>query len=328
VKKASNPPGAVGFPVDSIGRRRQSLRKTVETGRPYKLPHLRELPVAARVLLTLFLALIGGGYLCALGNLYHRHSLADDRPGLTFNDLLANFHGIPSDFAASSGGAATANSRMAQMVAPGAPMRKHLNEGGLPAVRSLTDWLGRGAPKDGFTAADRPEPGDPSPAKILQRHCLRCHNAEDGEKKDAPYGPDLFDVDYDLVCRYAAPGTAAPPEGAKGTAGDGTVTIGPQSLSHLFLVSHIHMLAMPVFTLILGLLVLMTGLPVRIRTPLALLPMAAMVCDFSCWWLSRAAEPATYVIAAAGAGYGICLAAQILCVAGAMWVGRPSPPSA
>jgi len=304
----------------------------METVQPYKLPHLRELPVAARVLLTLFLALIGGGYLCALGNLYHRHSLADNRPGLTFSDLSANFHGIPSNSAAGSGGggaAAAANSRMAQMVAPGAPMRKHLNEGGLPAVRSLTGWLGRGAAKDGFTVAGQPEPGDPSPARILQRHCLRCHNAEDGEKKDAPYGPDLFDVDYDLVYRYAAPGTAAPPEGATGTADDAeTARIGPQSLSHLFLVSHIHMLAMPVFTLILGLLVLMTGLPGRIRTPLALLPMAAMVCDFSSWWLSRSAESATYVIAAAGAAYGTCLAAQILCVSGSMWFGRPSPHSA
>ncbi|MHC4064313.1 MAG: hypothetical protein ACYSUI_07410 [Planctomycetota bacterium] len=296
---------------------------------------LRGLPTAARVLLTAFLLLITAGYLAALGNLYHRHELADEREGLTFSDLRAHFHGLDAEPANDTGAsAALPPSRMLQMVQPGGEMRKHLTKGGPPAVRALTGWLRGGALDEHFSLADRPQPDDPSPKAVLQRHCLRCHNAENGEKQDAPYGPDMFTVEYRMVYQYAAPGTA-PPAAPVDTSEATQVStdpnggipalerrIGLQSLGHLLLVTHIHMLAMPVYTLILGGLFLLTSLPKSFRSLIAIMPMAALICDFSCWWLSRFIEPLLYLIPAAGMVYGGGIAIQILCIFGSMWLGR------
>ncbi len=99
---------------------------------------LQAWPVSARILLTLFLALIGTGYLAALLNLYHQHSLADGREGLTFDDLRAVFHGIEVPTEERPGAQpVVAESRMYEMVKTGGKMRKNLNNGGPGAVRAL-----------------------------------------------------------------------------------------------------------------------------------------------------------------------------------------------
>jgi hypothetical protein len=79
---------------------------------------------------------------------------------------------------------------------------------------------------------------------------------------------------------------------------------------------------MPVYTLILGSLILLTSLPKSFRSLIAIAPMAALICDFSCWWLSRFIEPLLYLIPAAGMVYGGGIAIQILCIFGSMWLGR------
>ncbi|MCH7812556.1 MAG: hypothetical protein IID40_00915 [Planctomycetes bacterium] len=283
---------------------------------------LTGLPLAGRVLLTGFVVLIGMGYLAALGHLYHRHRYADQRPGLTLDDLRANFAGIEAPArVVPDGRTAVPTSRMLEMTLPGAPMRKHLIEGGPESVRALTVWLERGALEAEIDEGGQVEQGDPSASSVIQRRCLSCHNAEDGEKSDTPYGPDFFDADYAMVYRYAAPGTAeGGPDGAgaKGDASDGR-RLGPQPLSHLFLVTHIHMLAMPVYTLILGGMVLLTPLPNRLRGPLAVVPMLTLIVDFSCWWLARWIAIAVYAIPAAGMIYGVGLAAQIGYILITLW---------
>ncbi|MCP4247464.1 MAG: hypothetical protein GY778_10490 [bacterium] len=286
---------------------------------------LTDLPVSGRLLVTGFVVLIGLGYLAALGNLYHRHQYADERPGLTLDDLRANFAGIDAPARTDSDGeSAVPTSRMLEMVLPGAPMRKHLIEGGPESARALTVWLERGALEAQFEVGGQVEPGDPSASAVVVRRCLSCHNAEDGEKADTPYGPDLFEIDYAMVYRYAAAGTAKAGPNGSGSNGDGSDArrTGPQSLSRLFLVTHIHMLAMPVYTLILGGLMLLTPLPNRLRGALAVMPMLTLLVDFSCWWLARWVAIAVYAIPAAGMVYGIGLAAQICCILITLW--RPT----
>lgn len=280
---------------------------------------LGSLPASAKLLLTLFLLLIGTGYLAALGNLYHQHSLADGKEGLTIDDLRVTFCGMEAplngDSAAQS---STPKSRMLEMIEPGGEMRENLIEGGPQAVRALESWLKRGALETEFTRPGLVQDGDPTAQEVLANNCLLCHNAEDGEKADAPYGPDLFTIDYQMVYTFAAPGTAK-----LETAGEtaGVKSIAPQSISHLFLITHIHMLSIPVFTLIVSSLFLFTDLKPSLKGVLAPIPMLSLVCDFSSWWLARHSDLFLYLIMAAGAVFGVVIALQLLTVVASIWLG-------
>jgi hypothetical protein len=287
---------------------------------------LRSLPTAARLLLTMFVLLIAAGYLMALGNLYYRFEFADGRPGLSIDDFRAHFHGIdlPSE-SRPDGSSDVAKSRMLEMVEPGRKMHRYLAKGGDPAIRSLIGWLKGGAPRDAFEIAGTPaDPDDPSPAAVIRKQCLRCHNAEAGEKQDTPYGPDLFTVDYDLVYKYAAPGTG---KGAAasivGGAGAASEHVAAQSLEQIFLVAHVHMLSMPVFALIVGGLFLLSGRPCVTRSIITIVPMAAMVIDFASWWIARESMVFVHVTNVMGAVFGFFLAVQMLAVLGALWFGPP-----
>lgn len=285
----------------------------------------------------MFIAIIGAGYLLALGNMYHRHRLADGLDGLTLDDLRAVFSGLERPIpepAAQSGDDSmvsenmVAPSRMWEIVQPGEKMYEHLVKGGDEAVRALNHWLEHGASEDMFHMSGLVQPGDPSPEQIISRNCLRCHNADDGEKQDTPYGPDIFTVNYDMVYKYAAPGTAEESSekvepSASAAGGPKVERIRPQSASHLFLVSHIHMLSIPVFSLILGVLTLLTDLPGRFRALLAVLPMTASIVDFTCWWATRWSDAFVYAMVAAGVVFGLSFAAQILVVLYHLWFKRP-----
>lgn len=339
---------------------------------------LSSLPRSARITLTAFLTLIGFGYLSALGNLYYQQELADGKPGLTLDDLRVTFHGadieIPPSSATSNESAPipqltgqraenaanpnselhnpqaarVTKSRMLEMVEPGGKMRKNLVEGGESAVRVLTTWLEQGAPQATFEKMDFEKPDDPSPSLIIADHCLSCHNAASGEKKETPYGPDLFTVDYQMVFKYAAPGTAhshsnsdrtatspstiAPASSDRSALANSTQSratqasksrrLGPVPISHLFLTTHLHMLTIPVFTLILAGLFLFSNAPGWLKSLITAAPMITLIFDFGCWWLARIFEPAIYVLAVTGGIFGLTIAIQLLTVTASLWI-RP-----
>ncbi len=288
---------------------------------------LCSLPLSGRILLTLFLALIGFGYLSALGNLFHRHNMADGEEGLTLNDLRANFHGIEVA-AKQSERPAVAKSRMLEMIEPGGKMRKHATQGGPEAIRTLETWLQRGASEGEFQQEGLAEPGDPAPADVIMAQCLDCHNADGGEMAEVPFGPDLFTVDYQMVWDVARPGTANLTSPAASAGEREMQVLGPQPLPHLFLVTHIHMLTIPLFTLIVSGLFLVSALPAGVRNIVAPLPMAVLVFDFSSWWLARQSEAFIYVIAAAGAVYGVLFGIQLIAVFVSIWLPRRSGSAA
>ncbi len=276
-------------------------------------------PTPARITVSLFVAMLGFGYLGALGNLYHRHELADGQPGLTDNDLKAHFHGITVDVEDDASDV-VAMSRMLEKVVPGASMRKHLTAGDEADVRTLIAWLEQGAQASTFQTESLVQEGDPSAEDVIAGRCLRCHNADDGEKADTPYGPDIFTVEQDMVYRYAKPGTAVDTI-ADADAMPGRKKIGPQTLAQLFLVTHIHMLSIPVFTLILAGLFALTGWSTRWKTIIGPLPMIAIAVDFAGWWLARSSEMFLPLLLIAGPVFGLSLAMQIFAVLGSLWFG-------
>ncbi len=78
---------------------------------------------------------------------------------------------------------------------------------------------------------------------------------------------------------------------------------------------------MPIFTLLVGVLFLMTGFSEKVKLILGPLPMLAVLLDVGSWWLARFVEPFIYVIAASGAIFGAAYALQILCILASMWLG-------
>jgi mono/diheme cytochrome c family protein len=276
---------------------------------------LADLSLAAKVTLTLFLALIGFGYLVAVANIYYQQKDADLEPGLTLDDLKRTYHGLEKEVTTDM--RPMRASDMLEHVRPGGKMRKYLEKGGPPAIRTLMAWLEAGASEGTFATHGLVEAADPSPREVIARHCIRCHNAAGGEMEDVPYAATA-----DATPEYALVAKVALPELGDVVAQRQVLTLAPTAVPELVHITHAHILSIPVFTLAVGGLFLLTGLRGTIKLILGPLPMLATCLDFSGWWLARTAEPFVYLIAAAGGLFAVTLGLQILCVFGSMWFGR------
>jgi hypothetical protein len=200
--------------------------------------------------------------------------------------------------------------RMLEMV--DTSMRKYLQTD--EEYQALRAWLVQGAPPDAFEKAM--PPAGTSPHDILSDRCVRCHNPEGeqahAEARQSPFGPDLFTVEFARV----EPFTQAP------TTQPAARRVGPQSAQRLILVSHVHMLSIPVFTLITSLLMMLTHVRPGIRGPLVCIPMLTLVVDFTGWWVARSWPATIWLIAGSGPLYSVTYAAQLFTVFASMWFGR------
>jgi mono/diheme cytochrome c family protein len=282
---------------------------------------LARLSLPAKVLVTLFLGLVGVGYLVATANIYFQHQDADLEPGMSPDDLRRKFHGLEKEITPEA--TVTVNSTMLEQVRPGGDMREHLDPGGEPAVRALISWLEDGAKEEDFAKADLAQAGDPSATEVIMAHCVECHHADGGDMEDVP-----FAADADAEPEFAKVAEVATPEYERHQSGPQRVTLAPTSLKKLVHITHAHILTIPVFALIVGVLFLMTGLPTWVKLILGPLPMLAVIADIGSWWLARFIEPFIYVIAASGAVFGASYGLQILCILASMWLGRTGGQSA
>lgn len=277
---------------------------------------LADLPLPAKLLLTFFLLLVGAGYLMALLNIYEQHHDADLDPRLTIDDIRRVYHGMHKVVTEET--RLSTPAPMLKVVSPGGKMRKNIEKGGEPAVRALISWLKDDASVSTFAVPAVYHRGDPSVQDVLFKLCIRCHNLQ-GDKSDVPYAVnDASPPEYAMVAKFAAPALGPT------TQQERTIYLAPKDVADLVLTSHLHILAIPLFTLIVGSLFLFTGLPPKVRLVVGPLPMLAVCCDVASWWLARPFEPFIYVIAAAGAVFGAAFGLQVLCVAGSLWFGRRS----
>lgn len=113
---------------------------------------LHELSLPFRLLITIFLIVLGVGYLISLANLYLTYSLTDGEPGLTVNDLRRAFYGDRN------------NTRLAAKI-DGGSMEQYLPVPG--EKQTILSWIQDGAHEDIFTEKVQP---------ILMRNCVRCHS--------------------------------------------------------------------------------------------------------------------------------------------------------
>ncbi|MFQ5410748.1 MAG: hypothetical protein ACE5EC_00565 [Phycisphaerae bacterium] len=260
------------------------------------------IPPGARVMLTAFLLIIGAGYCVAVANIYHSHQMADGKEGMTIDDVRAVYGGLR----VAEGEAVP--SRMLTMIT--GAMRQYIDSD--EDFTILEDWLKEGGMEAGLDQGT----GSKTPRRILILTCLRCHaqSTETEISQKSPFGPDDFDVDYAMLSSFASAGPAPTGE---------PIEAPPQyTIPRLVLVSHVHMLAIPVFTLIVALLFSMTRFPARPRAWLTPLPMMALILDFAGWWLARMAGSFVFVLLGAGAIFGLIFGFQILVVFIDLW--RPA----
>lgn len=276
---------------------------------------LAHLSLPAKILVTLFLALVGPGFLAATANIYLQHQDADLEPGLGVDDLRRHFHGLEKTITPEA--KTLVKSAMLEQVRPGGDMREYLDPGGEAESRALIFWLEAGAQETDFAKAGLTQAGDPSASQVIADRCVECHNADGGDKEDTPYAAAA-----DAAPEFALVAKVATPEFEPLQAGPQQVKLAPKGIKELVLVTHAHVLSIPVFTLIVGALFLMTGCSPTWKLILGPLPMLATLLDISSWWLARFVEPFIHVIAASGAIFGTAYALQILCILGSMWLGR------
>jgi hypothetical protein len=276
---------------------------------------LANLSPAAKVTLTLFLAIVGPGYLVAVNNIYWQHNKADGREGMSVDDIRAVYHGMEVEVTEE----VVLESEMLEEVRPEGSMHRYLKKGGEPAIRALTRWLEDGAKESDFDRKALYAAGDPSAREVIAAQCVECHHADGGDMEDLPYAESAdAQPRYELVAV-----TALPPAPKSET---NTMVIEPISVPRLVHITHAHILSIPVFTLMVAVLFLMTGFSPSVKLVLAPLPMLATGLDFASWWLARVAEPFVYGIAAAGALFGITYGLQIVCILGSMWFGKRAKP--
>ena len=121
---------------------------------------LANLSPPAKMMITLFLALVGTGYLVATANIYMQHENADLEPGLTLDDLKRSFHGIEKEITPDA--KVTVNSAMLEQVREGGDMREYLDAGGEASVHALISWLEGSASEEDFVKPALFQEGDPS----------------------------------------------------------------------------------------------------------------------------------------------------------------------
>jgi hypothetical protein len=113
---------------------------------------LRHLPLPLKLLTSIFLIVLGIGYLISMINLFLTYNLTDGEPGLTVNDLKRAFYGDRN------------NTRLAAKI-DGGSMEQYLPVPGEKEM--ILSWIQDGAHSDEFE--DRVLP-------ILIRNCVRCHS--------------------------------------------------------------------------------------------------------------------------------------------------------
>jgi hypothetical protein len=269
----------------------------------------------AKALVTLFLLVVGPGYLAGVANIVFQHQDADLEEGLTLDDLRRTFHGLEKEVTPEA--QITVNSVMLEQIRPGGEMRQYLERGGPPAVRALESWLEQGAKEEDFAKAGLVQAGDPSAQDAIAARCVECHHADGGDMQDIPYAADA-----DSPPQYELVAMVAEPEFERSESGPQRMTLAPVGVAELIHITHAHVMTIPVFALIVGGLFLLTSLPPTVKLVLGPLPMLAVACDIGSWWLARFFEPFIYVIAAAGAVFGAAYGLQILCILWSMWLAR------
>ncbi len=273
---------------------------------PVAIPnHIRGLPLAWRILLTVVVTLLGFGYASALLNVLGQNELVDGQPGLTIEDLRLKYAGA---YVTREAGKAPP-SRMLEMIR--GSMRQYFSDDSEFDI--LYAWLQDGASAAALTAGE-----EPTPADVLLVNCLGCHADDAGHEiaDTASFGPSQFELpEHQRLAQFV---TVAAPDATE-------VWVAPRDWRGLALTTHAHLLSVPVFVVLLaGLFLWSRPLPADNASTgwLAALPLLLFLLDVACWWLARLPGVGVaflYVLMASGALFAAAFLGQWAFVLWSLW---------
>lgn len=236
---------------------------------------LRSLGLFPRVGMFFIMLVFLGGFAASNYYIYSHHSKKDDEPGLSFNDIKGQYHGvlIRSPLVAS----------LENNHPPELPADKR---------KALLDWL-LGKPN---SAGERPKDGNPRlaqdydnddlgdfvPSVLIAQNCLSCH------KRDAadPVAKKLPLEYWDDVKKIAF-----------------SKELSPVSVDILAISTHTHALSLAALTGVVVLLAYMTSWSRRLLNVLVGVAGVGLFLDIASWWVAREYAGAVYTIIIGGGMY-------------------------
>ena len=266
---------------------------------------LRDLPLAARLVLAVFLISVAVGYGSALVQLHFQHA----SPGSFMpsnRDVVVKFHGdpdaskrvsplqrlveadesLPFNGSGSMSAAFTTRSNGWRSATRGkleADIRRE-RDGEKAAVLL---WISVGLSREVYEADKLPLPAiwgdrpitaefrhDDGAVKIkslFAERCVRCHQKDGDDANAATY---LLDK-YEAIHKYVDAGSGGP----------------TMSTIRLAQSTHAHLLSFAVLYMLTGVMFALTDYPGWLRLTLGPLVLIVQLADIACWWLARLEGP-------------------------------------
>jgi hypothetical protein len=251
---------------------------------------LRNLSPAVRFGLTCLLLVMLGGMIASAAHMHLHHSVRDEQPGLTMDDLRGAYHGVRT------------TAPMITALQRDHPWEYEVDEAErlLPEERDLLlEWLRGDRLSDDYDNLDL---GDAAPAEIIARTCLNCHARQASVADACPEIPlEYFD---DVMAASISR------------------EINPTSLDILTISTHTHALSLAVLTIIVIALALHTCWPRTTVNAAALLMGAALLADLGAQWLTRWQVEFVWVLLIGGLIYGGLTSLTILAIIIDLWLPK------
>lgn len=251
---------------------------------------LRNLSPAVRFGLTCLLLVMLGGMIASAAHMHMHHSVRDEQPGLTMDDLRGAYHGV-------------------RTVAPmlSALQREHPWEYEVDEAERLTpeereallDWLNGDRLSDDYDNFDL---GDAAPAEIIARTCLSCHTREATGESACPEIPLEY---FDDVMAVSI-----------------SREINPTSLDILTISTHTHALSLAVLTIIVIAMALHTCWPRPVVNAAAFLMGAGLLADLGAQWLAHWQVEFVWILLIGGLIYGGLMSLTILAIIIDLWLPK------
>lgn len=312
---------------------------------------LRDLPIAAKLVVTMFLISVGVGYFSALVQIHMQHSTRNGEPMPTIDDVIEKFSGLkPFDgkvpvskfesiLSGPPDGPFNKQSMTPAFYGKSSGYEKEHKDapGGKPAVDALRAgelaavlaWVH--AEPDARKAAYEADkfalaPGAPDVtedfydkgartvtiAGLIESRCARCHGVGDSQ---SPPMTNYTEIE---------PLVSAPKPDL--IAGKWQRSTRQMSVEGLTQSTHAHLLSFSMLFSLTGMAFAFTTYPVVMRAFLGPVVLLAQMLDIGCWWLARVDAPYGPIFASmivgTGGVVGAGLGAQIVLTLFNMYGGR------
>jgi hypothetical protein len=311
---------------------------------------LRDLPLAARLVLAAFLISVGIGYCAALVQLHFQHASPGNilptgndavrifsgptvHPTSKFEQLLTGAEDLPFNGSGQMRTAFTKPSSawkkaIKERAEQGRRGRQPADQAALAAAEeelrkeregerlAVIAWLKSGASQNAYKEDKFCLPDDLADQPITPSYLV----VDDADKPVEPRAVKLTSILNDRCVRCHT--TKDPDDGKAGELPFNTwdrlkayVEVkesGAMSLEKLAQTTHVHLLGFSILYGLTGLIFAFTSYPGWVRVLIAPLPLVAQVADISCWWLARLDPIYAYAIIVTGSVVALGLGLQVI----------------